>query len=741
MKLFGWELRRSSLVPTPTASVPAADSGALVQTEARNANIVSMSSAPDWMGPMDGLQALAPFAAVGGRSWDFGVGYNMQTTPRAEEMGGAYLPVPGMLQLRQLADACEIIRILIETRKDQLTGLNWRFRKRDSKRPDHADPGVKRLEEFFAFPDGVNDFEAWLRMWVEDLCVLDAPSIYARRFSEGSRKGEVAALEILDGARIKVLLDERGRRPAAPMAAYTHILKGIPATHYSTWDLVYTPRNRRAFGGYGFSPVEQIKTFASMMIRRQALQLGYFTEGNVPDCIVPIRGTAEQVAKFQATFDAQTMGGQKVGKLIFLPMDNADKLIQTKDAVVVDKFDEWLARVACAAFSEPVTPFVSQVNRATAETAVDSSAREGLHVQIRHVLSVLNRHIIQHPMMLNMPGYEIYVAPEPQTDPEKAAKIAIPAVAAGIMRVDEARDMLGLYGDAPTPAQPAVPAQEPQETVEPETVRMARAASLQRRQDASRARAMAHETALADRVGNWLQRMARKVAADLAAVKRAEGSDDLAAAITAADLTEFSAIVEATISEVYGLGAADAVADFLAADAAMPLVPVLRNMAVEAAAERGAWLVGRRIEDGKVVDAIRPEYRITDEMRESIRRVVSEASAESYTTEALTQALEASPGFSRTRATTIARTEIVNAHEMGKAQGWEQVERETGEALVKRSILAANENHGPNDIIAAERGWIPTGEAFVDGMMGPPYHPNCLCTSVARKASSVKGNA
>ena len=120
---------------------------------------------------------------------------------------------------------------------------------------------------------------------------------------------------------------------------------------------------------------------------------------------------------------------------------------------------------------------------------------------------------------------------------------------------------------------------------------------------------------------------------------------------------------------------------------------------------------------------------------------MSEASADSYTTEALTQALEASPGFSRTRAATIARTEIVNAHEMGKAQGWEQVERETGEALVKRSILAANENHGPDDIAAAARGWIPTGEAFVDGMMGPPYHPNCLCTSVARKASSVKGNA
>lgn len=712
----------------------------IAQQGDRSPRILDASTVPDWFGPNNGLESIAPWQAVKGRAYDFGVGYNMQTIPRSEDVWDAVRPT--MSQLRFLADSCEIIRILIETRKDQLSGLNWQFRRIGSRSNDDSDPGVQWLRKFWAFPDREHDFGTWLRMWVEDLCTLDAQAIHVARFTDSVNYGKVAALELIDGANVKCLIDERGRRPQAPFAAYAHILKGLQAIHYSTWDLIYTPRNQRTNTLYGFGPVEQIKTIANMAIRRAALQLGYFTEGNAPDCIVPMKGTADQVTKFQATFDAATMGGQRTGKMVFIPADNVDKILFTKDQLLVDKFDEYLTRVACACFSESPTPYVSQVNRATAETAQDTATREGLHVQIKHLTTVINSYIIQSPMMLNMPDYEIYVAPEPLTDLEQVAAIVVPAVAGGIMRVDEARDMMGLVGDAPQPAQPTQPAPSPQPTQADEKMlqaeeaqqarqsvgRMARAA---RDAEVSRANAMRHETAIADKVGGWLQRMAEKCAKRVGSVQRAAGGDPLDA-ITDSDLDDFRSILSGPITDIYGASAADSAAEFLASKDLAALVSPIRDDAAQAARERGAWLVGRRYNaDGKLVES--PGYSITDEMRDSIKSVAAEAADQGWATERITQALQESAGFSRSRAATIARTEIVNAHEQGKLNGWKAVEKSSGETLLKRSILASNDNHAEMCVRNAAQGYIPVADEFQSGDENAPYHPNCMCTTVARR--------
>ena len=50
----------------------------------------------------------------------------------------------------------------------------------------------------------------------------------------------------------------------------------------------------------------------------------------------------------------------------------------TKDALLKDDFDEWLARIICYAFSVPPTPFIKQTNRATADNASDTAQAEGL---------------------------------------------------------------------------------------------------------------------------------------------------------------------------------------------------------------------------------------------------------------------------------------------------------------------------------------------------------------------------
>ncbi len=56
----------------------------------------------------------------------------------------------------------------------------------------------------------------------------------------------------------------------------------------------------------------------------------------------------------------------------------AKTFIPTKEPELTGAADEWLARLCCFAFSVSPQPFVRMVNRATAETAQDQAASEGL---------------------------------------------------------------------------------------------------------------------------------------------------------------------------------------------------------------------------------------------------------------------------------------------------------------------------------------------------------------------------
>jgi hypothetical protein len=131
-------------------------------------------------------------------------GYNQTQTPGRGKLAPFAI-------LRQLADVSDITRICIETRKDQLAGLDWAIVGRDKKAK--ADPAtqqaIARATEFFRRPDRRRDLKTWLRMACEEVFVLDALSIYCRK----TRGGDMFALEIKDGATILPLLDANGDTP------------------------------------------------------------------------------------------------------------------------------------------------------------------------------------------------------------------------------------------------------------------------------------------------------------------------------------------------------------------------------------------------------------------------------------------------------------------------------------------------------------------------------------------------
>jgi HK97 family phage portal protein len=380
------------------------------------------------------------------RLYDFPSGYNYIYTPRSFE------PI-SFHELRALAQNHDITRLAIETRKDQIEALEWTIKPIDEKNPKAgADTRAEKMVAFWRRPDGITPFATWLRELLEDLLVLDAPTLDVRI----NRAGEVIALELVDGATIKVLIDDTGRRPRPPAPAFEQIIHGRPWIltedgRVSTdlrgkpifdSQLIYLPRNPRTHKPYGFSPVEQIIMTINIGLRRQIMQLQHFTEGNVPPGMAtsPDGWNADQIAKYQEWFDSMLAGntGNRT-RIIWGPA--GAKYQSFKEAPYKDEFDEWLARIVCYAFSLPPTAFVKQMNRATAGTAQETALEEGLAPIMGWVKRLVDT-VLQDRM--GQPDLQFAWLDVRPVDPKDQADILKEYVSDGVYTINEARDILGM---------------------------------------------------------------------------------------------------------------------------------------------------------------------------------------------------------------------------------------------------------------------------------------------------------
>ena len=304
------------------------------------------------------------------RAWNFPFAYNTVWTPRSFEPVTFY-------ELRALAENYDILRLCIETRKDQIEKLEFQIKPRDDENPTaDAQKRADQQHEFWERPDGEHSFSTWLRIALEDVLVLDAPAFEIRR----QRDGQIIGLDHVDGSTIKLLVDYNGRRPQAPAPAFEQIIHGRPWRLLTADELLYMPRNPRPHKVYGFGPVEQIIALVNIGIRREIMQLQHFTESNVPAGLLnsPDGWTPEQIASFQAWFDDLLSGntGNRT-RLMWGPFGS--KYQAFKEAPFKDGFDEWLARIVCYAFSLPPTPFVEKSpNRSSSETLQEAALAEGL---------------------------------------------------------------------------------------------------------------------------------------------------------------------------------------------------------------------------------------------------------------------------------------------------------------------------------------------------------------------------
>ncbi|UFW91047.1 phage portal protein [Bradyrhizobium barranii] len=355
-----------------------------------------------------------------------------------------------------------MLRTIIETRKDQIERMEWLIRPKKiaSKKPSataEADPRVAALKEFFEKPDGVHTWTEWLRLLLEDMFVIDAATLYM----EKSRGGQLLALHPLDGGTIKRVIDDWGRTPTAMQpeigtdnkptgrmlqpVAYQQVLKGLPAIDYTTSELLYKPRNIRTNRAYGFSPVEQIIMTVNIALRRQMFLLNYYTEGNIPEALVgvPETWTPAQIQEYQTYFD-QLMAGDLAARrrLKFIPGGIAKGgVVATKEPELKSDFDEWLVRICCFAFSVSPTPFIKQMNRATAGTQKEQSDQEGLAPVLSWIRSVINGIIVAE---LKISDLEFAWGDDTQIEPKDEADILTKYTAGAVMTLNQAREKLGL---------------------------------------------------------------------------------------------------------------------------------------------------------------------------------------------------------------------------------------------------------------------------------------------------------
>ncbi len=278
--------------------------------------------------------------------------------------------------------------------------------------------------------------------------VIDAATLYCQR----TRSGQLCALQQLDGATIKRVIDDWGRKPqpfAGPDGAaifppaYQQVLKGLPAVNYSARDIIYRPRNVRAHKVYGYSPVQQVLMTVNIALRRQLWQLDYFTEGSIPDALigVPQGWTPEQIKQFQDYWDTEFAGDlAKRRRAKFVPGDTAAKVVQTKEPQHKDDFDEWLARIICFAFSVPPQWAVRLMNRATADNQSAQSEEEGLEPTKEWVKDLVDEIISEE---FSSPDLELHWLDEDADAAGLEASLE-GRVKLGAVTLNEMRDHLGL---------------------------------------------------------------------------------------------------------------------------------------------------------------------------------------------------------------------------------------------------------------------------------------------------------
>jgi hypothetical protein len=122
--------------------------------------------------------------------------------------------------------------------------------------------------------------------------------------------------------------------------------------------------------------------------------------------------------------------------------------------------------------------------------------------------------------------------------------------------------------------------------------------------------------------------------------------------------------------------------------------------------------------------------------RSELARLLSAAAAEGTSYTAVAREIRATfDGFAKTRATTVAVTEIGDAYEAGN-RAIAKTLTDVGLEVEKSWLDVGDRRVDPVCASNAAEGWIPIDQPFGSGHQAPTAHPSCRCTTEYRRKGS-----
>lgn len=412
----------------------------------------------DAWGPGTPLTPRIQDAGYPPREYQYPTGWNLTSTPRAEE-GLTSFPA-----LRALAAFCIYARIAINYRKSQLRGLSWDFVSTD---PDAVtksgrakyDAQVQAAKAFWRTPNRLDrqNWGEWIATLYEEMATTDATAVYIQR----TRAGQPHSLVPIDGALVKPIIDQWGH-----IASLQHVLYGYPNTEYSPDELRYLVFSPRVNSVYGRPPIEEIAPIVNVAIRRTIEQLARYTDGTVPFVTMeaPLEWSPEQIQAFQRYIDTQWADGALTRNRVRV-VTNGAKVTALQPFTFSKDEEEALLTQIVAYFGVSRSWLVAQVNRATAESGADESDDIGLK-PVQQWIKAFVDDITEN--VLGIPGIEFRWSSNRTGAEEAKAKMQVSLVGAGILTVNEARAERGLDPiTEPVPAPAPAPDAAPEKPGEP----------------------------------------------------------------------------------------------------------------------------------------------------------------------------------------------------------------------------------------------------------------------------------
>jgi SPP1 gp7 family putative phage head morphogenesis protein len=732
---------------------PMAESTGIVARTINALRYAVTGSAPEgWFPPGDPLPDQAP-PDVKGRAFDYDYYVNVDYRPRHTER-------ISFATLKALAASCEPLQMVMNRQRDLVKAIEWTVKPRVETDTKSTDTSVAQIMQFLERPDGQHDWAQWIGAVLDQVFVYDALSIYARPNNSGGLFG----LEIIDGSTITPLVDYSGRTPFAPEPAYQQIIKGLPAVHYTTDELLYYPENYRVDHIYGCSRVEQIIRVAETQIARAKSQLGFFTHGNIGDgyFTAPPTYNPDQVRALEKSWNNQMMGSQVTGLRLAdrkqVPvMPEGLVWHPTKVDVFQEMFDEWLIRLICFQFGVAPSPFIKQSGMGHGGAGTDKEAAEeaGIAQLMKFIARLMNR-IIKDKFQ--RPDLEFAWVEDREMDPKVASEIDDRRLRNGSRTIDEVRDRNGedplpnkegaiplIYTtqgavrleDAIKEPTPVVAPPKPVPEIDPALAAPAIDPATQAalpapgKPAAPLAKAADHKAVAAVQsiIGKYLSAQAivisEKLANDLGLAKSEPSSEDYSGRIETSfdevdwDWSGLATAVEPLIAGVAVAAGTKAVSDLGLFDA--ETLKLVSARATAWAHERAAELVGMKWVEGELVDNPNAEWSISSATRNMLRSSVEGAMERGASNNEIAAEIRDNAAFSADRAMTVARTETATADVQGSIAGW----RESG--LVEGRQWLASDNCC--DLCQEIDGTVVgIDEEFPDG--DAPLHPNCECSEI-----------